>query len=282
MKHKYNQDLSFVLNLRRIKYKADDVIQNLMSLTVIQIRRDFPFYWPNSAGSALQQKKIALQTMSTVIKKLSIFSNHNLMTVDEFRNQHSALSTTSELGDLFRKYGSDKSISHDYQLVYEVLFSNPGMVKKVFEIGIGSTNSRIISNMGPSGQPGSSLRAFRDFFYNAELTGVDIDREILFHEKRISTHYLNQLDELSFQELSLKVGDGFDLMIDDGLHTIDANLNSLNFFLPKLARGGYAVVEDIPAAATPVWLMMCRVLSDEGTASLVGTKNGLLFVFKKK
>ena len=281
MKYKYNQNLSFLSNLRRIKHKTDDVIQNLKLLSVIQVRRDFPLFWPNSAGSASQQKRIALQTMHSVFDNLLTFSIHNLMTVEEFRNQQSALSTNSELGEILRKYGSDKSISHDYHLVYEALFNNPGAVKKVFEIGIGSINSRIISNMGPSGQPGSSLRAFQDFFCNAEIIGADIDREILFQEKRISTHYLNQLDEISFQELSLLVGDEFDLMIDDGLHTIDANLKSLNFFLPKLARGGYAVVEDIPAAATSVWLMMCRLLSDEGNASLVATRNGLLFVFKK-
>jgi hypothetical protein len=49
--------------------------------------------------------------------------------------------------------------------------------------------------MGRTGTPGASLRAWRDYFPNAEIYGADIDREILFEEERISAFYVNQLSE---------------------------------------------------------------------------------------
>jgi len=111
--------------------------------------------------------------------------------------------------------------------------------------------------------------------------GADIDKEILFSEQRIRTFHLDQLNVESFAALSDTIGSDFDLVIDDGLHAIDANLNVLYFFIPLLKHGAYAVVEDIPKAAIPFWLMMVRLLSDEGKSWLVDTKNGLVFVFKK-
>jgi hypothetical protein len=36
---------------------------------------------------------------------------------------------------------------------------------------------------------GGSLRAFREFFPNARIIGLDIDREALFQEGRISTFF---------------------------------------------------------------------------------------------
>lgn len=281
MKYKYNQAIGFKGNLLRLKYKLVDVLGNLQSLTLIQARKEFPAFWPNSAGSTAQQKKLAIQTIQNVLENLQAFSTHRVITVEEFRIQMAASGSSFILGDLLKMYGSDKSTSHNYDLVYEALFSDPKVVRKVFEVGIGSNNSKIISNMGPAGHPGSSLRALRDFFPNSVVIGVDIDEDILFQEERIRTHPLDQLELNSFQRLSPVIGDNFDLMIDDGLHTIDANLNTLNFFIPRLAKGGYAVVEDIPMAAHSLWLMMCRLLSNEGNASLVNTRAGLLFVFRK-
>ena len=60
-------------------------------------------------------------------------------------------------------------------------------VTNIFEIGLGSINTKIVSNMGKFGKPGASLRAFRDFCPNAIIYGADIDQSILFKEERIKT-----------------------------------------------------------------------------------------------
>ena len=46
--------------------------------------------------------------------------------------------------------------------------------------------------MGKYGKPGASVKAFRDFFSNANIYGADIDKEILFKEHKISTFYVDQ------------------------------------------------------------------------------------------
>jgi hypothetical protein len=72
---------------------------------------------------------------------------------------------------------------------------------KVFECGVGTNNPNITSNMGVNGQPGASLRVWRDYFQNAEVFGADIDRGILFEEQRIRTFYVDQTNKDSILEI---------------------------------------------------------------------------------
>ena len=48
--------------------------------------------------------------------------------------------------------------------------------------------------MSSNGKPGASLRVWRDYFYNAEIYGADIDKTN-FSEKRIKTFFVDQLDK---------------------------------------------------------------------------------------
>ena len=43
-------------------------------------------------------------------------------------------------------------------------------------------------------KPGASLKAFRDFFEKSKVYGADIDRKILFKDKRILTEYVDRTD----------------------------------------------------------------------------------------
>ena len=60
-----------------------------------------------------------------------------------------------ELADLLNKYGSDKSSVHNYDLLYAHIFADfNGRITNLLEIGIGTPDDRIISNMGGAAQPG--------------------------------------------------------------------------------------------------------------------------------
>jgi hypothetical protein len=108
--------------------------------------------------------------------------------------------------------------------------------------------------MGENGIPGASLRALRDFLPNARIFGADIDEPILFKEDRIKTYYVDQTQPASFNDLSLRLGsDGFDLVIDDGLHAPNANIATLAFALHILKPNGWFVVEDIKRESLPIW-----------------------------
>ena len=274
--------IRFLVNFfRRGKLKFFDTLENIQTWKLFFIRKDFPIFWPNSAGASRDKKLIALRTIDNVFINLADFSKHEILSVDQFRKTLNRNPDSRQLEKLFTKYGSDKSASHNYEKVYEVLFESTQSVTKVFEVGIGSTNLQIVSNMGSFGNPGASLRAFRDYFENAEIFGADIDRDILFTEERISTLYLDQLSPKQFNEDLKSIGSDFDLVIDDGLHAIDANLNILFCFAPLLKTGGFIVIEDIPKAAAPFWLTMARFISDQGQSWLIDTKGGMLFVFQK-
>lgn len=105
-------------------------------------------------------------------------------------------------------------------------------MKNILEIGIGTNNTDIISNMGKEGTQGASLRAFRDYFKSANIFGADFDKRILFKEKSISTMYVDQTDPESLDKLFIRINKKFDLIIDDGLHAIHTNLNTVIAGLP--------------------------------------------------
>src|SRR5208283_3838057 len=115
--------------------------------------------------------------------------------------------------------------------------------------GIGTNFTDVASNMGPAGTPGASLRGWRNYFPNAEIYGADVDQRVLFSEPRISTFYVNQLETGSIRDLWLKIPNiVFDLMIDDGLHTFEANSTFMTNSIHKLAHGGIYIIEDILVA----------------------------------
>lgn len=146
--------------------------------------------------------------------------------------------------------GSDKgSFWHQYSRMYNALFSGlRGEEFNLFELGIGTNNVDVNSNMGEHGNPGASLYAWNRYFPNANIYGADIDRECLFDhmEKRIQTFYCDQTDPESIAALwSGLAGKKFKIIIEDGLHTPAANRCFLENSLHMLDDGGIYIVEDI-------------------------------------
>jgi hypothetical protein len=126
---------------------------------------------------------------------------------------------------------------------------------KIFELGLGSDNPQVVSNMGLYGSPGASLRGWRELFPNAFIYGADIDRGILFEEPRIKTFYCDQCDDVAIQDLWAQpaMRDGMDIIIEDGLHTFEANMSFLNGSLQHLRPGGLYVIEDIAGEEIERW-----------------------------
>jgi len=165
---------------------------------------------------------------------------------------------SNELRELAEKYGSDKGEifvlghpynwpSHSYADFYYRLFSNnKNAIKKVLECGIGTNNPSLTSSMGIEGVPGASLKIWRDFFPNAQIYGVDIDRNILFQDERIQTFYMDQLDKNSIASFWKKVNfDSFDFIIDDGLHTFEAGSCFFEHSYNYLCDKGIYIIEGI-------------------------------------
>jgi hypothetical protein len=120
-------------------------------------------------------------------------------------------------------------------------------IEGLFEVGLGTNNPDLPSSMGPTGIPGASLRAWAQFLPEAQIYGADVDSEILFQEERIKTYYVDQLSGPTIDTMWSSIPQTFNLIIDDGLHTFDANKNFLTHSWGKLKPRGLYIVEDIAA-----------------------------------
>ena len=105
------------------------------------------------------------------------------------------------------EYGADKWGKHNYTPFYFNLFKNRrDSVKKVLEIGTAE---------------GASLFMWRDFFPNAIIYGLEIDRkrvDLFINEDRIDVHEGDQSNNNDLGELVHCIGSDIDLIVDDGSH----------------------------------------------------------------
>ncbi len=255
----------------------------------IETIKSLPLYVPSSSGS---YKDIA--TLTTLnANQVFPFLEHlasvagkdvsaKIVPIHSLCADAASKKCAEELKVSFNKYGSDKSATHDYHLLYGSILKDKSAVTAILEIGLGTNNTDVPSNMGEKGRPGASLRAFRDVLPNASIFGADVDKRILFEEERIKTFYVDQTDLKSFDELGKNLKEEFDLIIDDGLHSANANIATLSFALGKLKRSGVFVVEDISPDALPVWRVVSALLSPEYKSQIVSTANdAYVFLVKK-
>jgi hypothetical protein len=251
-----------------------------MKLDIIKV---FDMFRPRSAGPVESRSLITINTINSLfplIADLISLSASPPMAL-KLSSAYDETRQSSILDGLFKKYGSDKSTHHNYHKIYSHIFQDCLTVDSIFEIGLGSRSEIIVSNMGPKGKPGASLRAFRDFFSNAHVMGADIDKEVLFEETRIQTFHLDQLSDDSFQSLLPNLPPQIDLIIDDGLHSPDANIRSILHLAPLLSRSGCMVIEDVNIAAVPIWSVVAHVLAPQFEVTFVDDRDAGVVVIKR-
>lgn len=185
---------------------------------------------------------------------------------------YSSHETQTELCRIMVKHGSDKGGfagigRHNYTLYYHRLFADKrAVIDSVFECGIGSTRSDIPYTMGEDGTPGASLRAWRDYFPNANIYAADIDRDILNPEDRILKFFCDQTDPTSIAalwnhpELASRT---FDIIIEDGLHEFQAQSLFMKQSLHKLRDRGVYICEDVRDGDFHLWHVFLKSLAQD-------------------
>ncbi len=134
------------------------------------------------------------------------------------------------LSELFDKFGSDKNAVNGYGPAYdELLTPRKESIRSILEVGVFK---------------GASIKAWHDFFPNAEIVGLDHDPScVTFNVARIETFTVNSYD---LDTVNQVLGDRtFDLIVDDGWHDSRAQAASLATLWPRLNPGGLYVVEDV-------------------------------------
>lgn len=235
-------------------------------------------------------------TMPTRILKLNTYKFalklipllFKLRTIKPHNNSLRELSETKpevKLDELLRKHGSDKATMHDYWKLYERAFnSSIGAKGIILEVGLGTNNPAIPSNMGGNFSPGGSLEAWKEYFQLFEILGADIDHNILFADDRIQTFWLDQTKRETFSELHQYMsGRSIDFVIVDGLHQPYADLNTLIELLPYLKVGGYLFIEDIEPSRTVAahWAIVRRLLPRNYSGVLLDQLGGRIFEIQR-
>ena len=143
------------------------------------------------------------------------------------------------LVELFDKYGCDKgNIKHRYDRVYEPAlkqFDNEPF--NMLEIGVFK---------------GNSTEAFVEYCPYATIVAADIFVRVDMKDVSILNHphvHGCKCDSLEgpndhFKELA-DACEGFDIIIDDGLHTHEAQRKTFENFFPYLKEGGSYFIEDV-------------------------------------
>jgi hypothetical protein len=202
--------------------------------------------------------------------------------------------------DAFEKWGTDKGQCstgptgnaewHGYAGFYECLFHRYRCdVKAVLELGIGTllpeAHSSFLGYAAPGYRPGGSLRAWRDYFENATIYGLDVQPDTQFaDEDRIITRLCDSTN-------AAQVGDvlrgsefpspcEFDLIIDDASHLIENQINTLKNFYPYVKANGFYIIEDV----TDYRALVDPVKAVIGNAPFLfkGANNNLLVILKRR
>jgi cephalosporin hydroxylase len=144
--------------------------------------------------------------------------------------------------------GTDKDTFHSYIEMYEQ-FLAPLIDKSavVAEVGI---------------QYGGSMLLWQDYLPKAKF--IYLDNVDAVHAKVYDNLDLKRskilFEDAYTQEAAAKVKklapEGIDFIIDDGPHTLESQCQFLSLYLPLLAEGGMAVIEDVQSTDWFVSLAM--------------------------
>ncbi len=137
------------------------------------------------------------------------------------------------LDELGLQCGTDKASSlHNYTKIYSRYFA-PLKDKpiKFLEIGI---------------YQGASVKMWESYFKQATLHFIDISlKHVQYYSKRSRYHVLDQSKPRDLLKLIRKVGGDFDIIIDDGGHTMEQQITSFQHLFPHVKSGGMYIIEDL-------------------------------------
>lgn len=187
-----------------------------------------------------------------------------LFTTDLFCSQFSSQEKNKDnyefMDAIALEAGTDKSSAfHDYTQIYSQYFHELKDKPLTFlEIGI---------------YKGNSVKLWEKYFPVADLHFIDITpRKIEYNSTRSHYHFLDQTDALVLTDLGNSIGP-FDIIIDDGGHTMVQQITSFKALFPFIKSGGIYVIEDLH---TSYWSAYGGVGSEKNPIGGPGTTMGFL------
>jgi len=147
---------------------------------------------------------------------------------------------------------TDKNTVHSYIPLYEKLFAKKkDTAKHVLEVGINH---------------GGSIQLWHDYFTNATVHGIDVMHiddiwDVLKNNPRIILHTSNDAyNSEFFTQTFLNSRVKFDMLLDDGPHTLESMIYFINLYSQVMAEDGILVVEDVQSVE---WLPVLEQYTPE-------------------
>ena len=271
---------------RSIWGKYYDFRQEHFDFHRLNVCRTFPLFAPHSGGRYKDLARLTIQGINQTMPLLSSFAKSvsqkqpKITNIKDFPVSDEDMEAARDIRRYFDKYGSDKA-RNNYHDIYGPILKNRNEITGILEIGMGTNHPDVVSNMGLWGYPGASLRAFRDFLKSAMIFGADVDKRILFEDERIQTFFVDQTDPVTFTELGKSIPSDLDLVIDDGLHSPNANIETLKFGLTKIRIGAWVVVEDIAPDALPLWEVVSTLIPNNYEPHILRGESVFVFAVKR-
>jgi predicted O-methyltransferase YrrM len=137
----------------------------------------------------------------------------------------------NRLTQLGLKYGTDKATYHGFTEFYSTLLKGD-CIKHILEIGVFQ---------------GASLRMWREYFPKAHIMGFDVNP---IHVPECS---VLKVDSGNREQINITASilAPFDLIIDDGGHTMKQQQVAFDCLWPHLSPGGIYIIEDIHTSQIP-------------------------------
>lgn len=131
---------------------------------------------------------------------------------------------------------TDKNSKHSYFPVYEKLFNDfRNNEINLLEVGI---------------YKGGSVKLWSDYFPKANIYACDIEDNIKIPEikknERIKLDFKQNAYDLQYvNDKYISNNIQFDILIDDGPHTLDSMKQFIDLYLPLIKYNGILVIEDV-------------------------------------
>jgi 23S rRNA U2552 (ribose-2'-O)-methylase RlmE/FtsJ len=134
-----------------------------------------------------------------------------------------------KLTEIGKKYDTDKSTYHGFTDFYEKhLYELKHNYNDILEIGIYN---------------GSSLKMLKEYFEKSNIYGIDIFEKSSYDEERIKTFICDQTDIEKINNIFYNTY--FNIIIDDGGHTMSQQQISFKNLIYKLNKNGFYIIEDL-------------------------------------
>lgn len=132
-----------------------------------------------------------------------------------------------------QQWGTNKFCVHPYADKYEELFTTyKNKQIKILEIGVYHGGSAII---------------WDKYFPLADITIVDIEPRLSVQNitNRVDHSRTRIVINDAYSDNFVKSIGNFDIVIDDGPHDLQSQLNFIKLYYPKLNDGGLLIIEDV-------------------------------------